>query len=175
MDQVLLAKWKTELEKEKADIEVQLRPLLIRRDEVTGKLDAVNRLLGSNGRGENPAAAAPVHPIPPSGAPAPTRKPRFTPVGAYWIPTLEAVEELGGRAASEQVISLVGKKLSQVLTPADKELLPSGVDVRWQNRVAWQRANMKQRGLLRDDSPRGIWEITEAGKQWLQKQKQLAG
>jgi hypothetical protein len=46
-------------------------------------------------------------------------------------------------------------------------MLPSGVEVRWKNRVAWQRENMKRLGLLRGDSPQGIWEVTETGRQWL--------
>jgi hypothetical protein len=66
----------------------------------------------------------------------------FTPVYEYWPVILESLIELGGRAQRDKVITLVGEKLESRLTPADKQLLKSGMDVRWKNRVAWQRLNM---------------------------------
>ncbi len=86
---------------------------------------------------------------------------------AYWPAILESLVELGGRAQREKVVERVGEKLASILTPADRELLKSGLDVRWKNRVAWQRLNMVKQGLLRGASPRGVWEITEAGRKWL--------
>ncbi len=80
---------------------------------------------------------------------------------------LQALVEFGGTARRDAVVELVGKKMQGVLTPDDHELLPSGIEVRWKNRVAWQRENMKRRGLIRGNSPQGVWEITEAGRQEL--------
>lgn len=92
---------------------------------------------------------------------------KLTPVHLYWPAILASLIELGGRAPKEEVLQGVERKLTGVLTPADREVLPSGVDVRWKNRAAWQRFNMIKLGLLRSGSPRGVWEITDAGRQWL--------
>jgi hypothetical protein len=112
-------------------------------------------------------------PSQPVGAPSPQQprgpRPRFTPVITYWKPTLEALADLGGSAERDAVVQLVGKKLSGIFTEADKQILPSGGQIRWENRVAFQRENMKRQGLIRGDSPRGIWEITEEGRRWLKE------
>ncbi len=51
------------------------------------------------------------------------------------------------------------------LKSVDYEALPSNPNVpRWCNLVMWERQNMKAEGLLRDDSPRGIWAISETGR-----------
>jgi restriction system protein len=53
------------------------------------------------------------------------------------------------------------------LTPEDRaEVLPSGKQFTYRNRIAWARTYLKKAGLL--DSPgRGLVQITEAGKQAL--------
>jgi hypothetical protein len=39
---------------------------------------------------------------------------------------------------------------------------------RWRNAAQWARNSMVNDGLLRNDSPRGEWEITATGRQWLE-------
>jgi len=168
----LRAKW----EKELASVEHQLTALSSRKSELTrmlaslsGILPPANAAAGARlppGPGPTPGAAPAASVIPEQHRAEGGRK-KFAPVSAYWLPTLETLAELGGKARRDEVVELVGKKMEGVLTPSDKELLPSGIEVRWKNRVAWQRENMKRQGLLRSDSPQGTWEITEAGRQWL--------
>ena len=43
---------------------------------------------------------------------------------------------------------------------------------RWRNSAQWTRNTMRQEGLLQDDSPRGTWEITHAGRARLAKGRQ---
>jgi restriction endonuclease Mrr len=62
-----------------------------------------------------------------------------------------------------EVLDLVLEKVKGRLTDADREKLPSGTDVRWRNTAAWERFKMVEDGLLKSDSPRGTWELTEAG------------
>lgn len=173
----LRAKW----EKELASVEEQLTTLNNRKAELTRILASLDGILPRKDPGavrtavslpQRPAhSTGPVSSVPTESiltqAVTNERK-RFTPVEAYWLPLLQALVELGGRARRDEVVELVGRKMEGTLTPDDHELLPSGIEVRWKNRVAWQRENMKRRGLLRDDSPQGVWEITEAGRQWLQ-------
>jgi hypothetical protein len=166
----LKARW----EKELVSLEEQLVILTNQKSDLTRMLASLNGILPPHEH--DPAASASVSP---AARPTPLVMPgpiatqgaatgkRFTPVEAYWLPTLQALTELGGKARRDEVVELVGKKMEDVLTPSDHEVLPSGVEVRWKNRVAWQRENMKRRGLLRNDSPQGTWEITETGRQWL--------
>ncbi len=91
----------------------------------------------------------------------------FTPVQAYWQPILKTIVEMGGRGRREKIIEAVGKKMSGILTAADYDTLSDGNVIRWRNRVAWQASNMRARGFIKNDSPRGIWEITDDGRKWL--------
>ena len=91
----------------------------------------------------------------------------LTPADAYWQPILAVLAELGGRGRRRKVVELVGDKMKNVLTPADRRQLPSH-GIRWERAVAWQASHMRRvAGLLRDDSPRGMWEISAAGREWL--------
>lgn len=98
------------------------------------------------------------------------RKPlNRTPETAFYIPILEALEELGGRGHVQQVIDFIYERMRDRLTEDDLAPLPSGTDVRWRNNVMWARNDLVRLGLLRADSPRGIWEITDAGRAYLQR------
>ena len=91
----------------------------------------------------------------------------FAPVHAYWKPILQVLVEMGGRGKRLRVMDAVGPKMKGILTPADFGRLPKSGWVRWRNRVAWQASNMRAQGLIKNDSPRGLWEISDAGRQWL--------
>lgn len=81
----------------------------------------------------------------------------------YERPILEVLVEAGGSAASREVTKAVGERVSDRLTPLDRQTLASG-EIRWANRVHFTRLRMVEQGLLRKDSPRGTWEITEKGR-----------
>jgi hypothetical protein len=84
----------------------------------------------------------------------------------YEIPILEELVARGGRGHATEITDAVGRRLGDRLTDLDKELLDSG-EVRWRNRVQFTRLTLKQRGLIASNSPRGIWEITDAGVSFL--------
>ena len=55
------------------------------------------------------------------------------------------------------------------LTKYDLEPLPSeNKTVRWRNTAQWCRNSLVREGLLKADSPFGIWEISESGRKALQ-------
>ena len=95
-----------------------------------------------------------------------------TPQHAYRIPILEALEQLGGRASMRDVLNLVYEKMKDRLTEDDLKPLSSGGDIRWANTAQWERYNMVREGLLKSDSPRGVWEITEVGRAYLEQARQ---
>jgi len=80
----------------------------------------------------------------------------------YELPILQELLARGGSGQATEVTDGVGKRLKGKLKPLDYENLDSG-DVRWRNRTQFTRHTLKTRGLLEKDSPRGIWELTEAG------------
>jgi Mrr N-terminal domain len=94
------------------------------------------------------------------------RRGSLLPEREYELPILRALDEAGGTAPSRVVTETVGKALADRLTDIDKEQLRSG-DIRWQNRVQFTRLRLVEEGLLKKDSPRGTWEISDKGRQRL--------
>ena len=87
----------------------------------------------------------------------------------YVRPLLEVLDEKGGRAPAREIIDEVGRRLKDRLTPLDREPVASG-GLRWQNRVQFARLRLIDRGLLKKASPRGLWEITEKGTEYVRAQ-----
>jgi restriction system protein len=88
-----------------------------------------------------------------------------TPEQAYYRPILQVLVELGGRAQMGSILDRVGEVMEGVLREVDYQPLASDPDLpRWRNAAQFARYSMVQDGLLRNDSPRGIWEITDEGR-----------
>ena len=91
-----------------------------------------------------------------------------TPEEAYYKPILEVLRDMGGSGKVSVVLDRVGKKMKHVLKEWDFEPLSSSPDnPRWRNAAQWARNSMVNEGLLKNDSPWGIWEISEKGRQLL--------
>ncbi len=91
---------------------------------------------------------------------------------AYYRPILETLEELGGSAAMQQVLERVEQVMRSTLKKVDYDPLASDPNLpRWKNTGQWARNSMVKEGLLKDDSPRGIWEISENGRRWLSEEQ----
>ena len=93
------------------------------------------------------------------------------PMSAFRPYILKALVELGGRAREAEVLACVEEMVKPNLSPIDLEWLPVGNDYRWRKKARWERFNMKREGLLRSDSSRGIWELSERG--WEEAKKLL--
>lgn len=95
-------------------------------------------------------------------------KGRKTPETAYYRPILQALVDLGGSASLHDVLDRVEAMAGSQLKTVDFEPMASDPDqVRWRNTAQWARYSLVQQGLMRDDSPRGIWAISEQGRWWL--------
>jgi len=93
-----------------------------------------------------------------------------TPEEAFRRPILESLMELGGQAPMSKVLDLVEQKMKSILNEYDKQPLPSDPrSPRWRNTAQWCRNTLVREGLLKGDSPHGVWEITEAGRRELKK------
>jgi len=88
------------------------------------------------------------------------------PERSYWNPILEVIAEGGGAVPANDVIAQVGERLKHDLTPLDFEQLDTG-EIRWRNRARFARLRMREAGLISDASRRGVWEITDVGREFL--------
>jgi len=93
-----------------------------------------------------------------------------TPEDAFRLPILRALVNLGGSAKLRDVLEQVEAGMKGQLSEADYQPLPSTPQTtRWYNTAQWSRNTMVNEGLLRSDSPRGTWEITATGRDYLKK------
>ncbi len=123
--------------------------------------DVLRRLFRLNGKPSAPGVVAPLKALPqaPVGAQA-------VPDREYRRPILEILVAMGGRGATHDVLQAVEQKMKHRLVPKDYELLRYG-QIRWRTNAMYERKHMVMEGLLKSDSPRGIWEITDKGRRWL--------
>jgi hypothetical protein len=88
-----------------------------------------------------------------------------TPESAFVLPILRALQDLGGSAPMQQVLEKVGVAMKDQLRDVDHLSLKSDPGhPRWNNTAQWARNTMVVEGLLKNNSPRGVWEITVAGR-----------
>ncbi len=88
----------------------------------------------------------------------------------YYRPILKVLEQMGGKGKVGDVLERVKKAMDGVLKPVDLEPLASDPEnPRWRNAAQWARNSMVQEGLLKGNSPRGIWEITDKGRKTLKE------
>jgi restriction system protein len=93
-----------------------------------------------------------------------------TPEEEYRIPILQALAERNGSARVREVLGQVYEKIKHRLNDVDREQLPSNSKTtRWENTAQWARHRMVQEGLLKSNSPHGVWEITEKGRRILDR------
>ncbi len=74
---------------------------------------------------------------------------------------IQALKKLGGQAKVSDVIEEMGRQLEGKLLPGDLEWRKSTSEYAWQNNAKWERYKMTQDGTLRNDSPRGYWQLGE--------------
>lgn len=97
-----------------------------------------------------------------------TRAPSGTllPENRYEQPLLRALVEADGQAPYREVVEAVGRELKDDLMPADFENLSSGA-IRWHSRLQFVRLRLIERGEMDREAPRGIWRVSDAGRQAL--------
>jgi Mrr N-terminal domain len=91
----------------------------------------------------------------------------------YDRPILGAlVDAPHGRLPKTEVVAAVGQTLRDRFLPADHEMM--GNEPRWAKRAQFRRLKLVQQGLMSADSPRGMWEVTEAGRAFYEQGTQRA-
>ena len=92
------------------------------------------------------------------------RKGLRTPESEFIEPILRVLIEIGGQGRTATVVARVGQVMQPVLCDLDHEPLPGDGKPRWEKAANWARRLMVLDGLLKSDSPHGIWEISEEGR-----------
>lgn len=92
-----------------------------------------------------------------------------TPQQAYRLPILNTLVKMGGSGQARDVLEAVYDQMKSVLNEYDHGLLQNGSTPRWRNTAEFERNTMRKEGLIKSDSPLGIWEISEKGLKWLQE------
>ena len=80
----------------------------------------------------------------------------------FFGPLLDALRKLGGSGSPEEVVEQIASDLA-LSDEVQNDLLPSG-EPRFRNQVHWARFYLVRDGLL-DSSKRGVWSLTERGRQ----------
>lgn len=122
-----------------------------------------------------------------NGATSPGRRPRFgqptkrsrplaprapkgslTPEEKFEQPILSVLAEAGGSLPIREAVAAVGERMESVLNEHDRFTDSKGV-ARWEKRVPFVRLRLVKRGLLDKDAPRGIWQLTDKGREALEQ------
>jgi len=86
-------------------------------------------------------------------------------------PLLSAIEEAGGEARPRDLYPAVTARFPDLTDQDLTERLPSGSN-RWTNRIQWARQSLVQKGEIVSDT-RGVWRITEKGRQRLEREGRI--
>jgi len=96
-----------------------------------------------------------------------------TPDKSFVVPLLQVLNSMGGSGKVADVLDRLGKVMKPVLRDVDYDPLASDPNnLRWRNTAQWARNSMVKDGLLKADSPRGVWEMTDVGRLRLKEQPQ---
>ena len=73
-------------------------------------------------------------------------------------------EDFKGKGDKRSVTQTVIERMSKrgMVSAADLEFVSTG-ETKAENTISWGRNALKDRGLISDSSPRGIWELTDEG------------
>lgn len=89
------------------------------------------------------------------------RNPEGTTFLRLFGPLLDALRKLGGSGTPDEVVEQIAADLN-LSDEVQNEPLPSG-GPRFRNQLAWARFYLVREGLL-DSSKRGVWSLTERGR-----------
>lgn len=92
----------------------------------------------------------------------------LVPQADYELPILKVLDQKGGQAPSREIIDALEPLLADKLKDIDRSKTSSG-EIRWRNRAQFVRLSLIEQGQLAKDSPRGVWEITDKGRERAQK------
>jgi hypothetical protein len=97
---------------------------------------------------------------------------KITPELIYQILILKILVSQGGSAETNRIMEIIWRDYRDKLSEKDRMDYEISKEPRWKNHVRFTRQHLIDIGYLVNNSPRGIWEITEEGRQWVELLKQ---
>ena len=88
---------------------------------------------------------------------------------AFLDPILSILREEGGTAGPAIIMPQLESKMKEFLKASDFERLPASNKPRWVVAVRNARSELIEKGLLKENSPRGLWELSEKGWEAIEK------
>ena len=86
------------------------------------------------------------------------------------MPVLSILADRGGRATRGEVLDELEIRMKRNFLPADLEPLPSkGKVLRWRSTANFARLHLVREGLMLDSREKGVWEISPAGREAVQR------
>jgi hypothetical protein len=73
---------------------------------------------------------------------------------------IEALQNLGGSASKEAVEDEIEHRLHNEFSAADLDTVGEGIP-RWKKNVQWIRFDLVKRGIMKKDSPYGVWALNK--------------
>lgn len=84
-----------------------------------------------------------------------------TPVDEYRRVIVEILQALGGRAYAHDVLQAISERMSDALTPRDLEEDERNGQEMWRISAKKARGELVREGVLRSDSPKKTWELSD--------------
>jgi hypothetical protein len=89
----------------------------------------------------------------------------------FYVPILSALVQLGGSAPARDVLDAVEQEMRDRFTEEDLRAIPSAPNnPRWDKTANWARQELAEEGYIIRPGRYGIWEISDAGRAWLNEQ-----
>jgi hypothetical protein len=122
---------------------------------------ALDALEAARGKGRRIARRSIAAPLPKRKSDRPKRGKRVS-LKKFRAPLLDTLYRLGGKAYSREIRKAIERLVMPMLAKADYELV-SNAQPRWWNAICSVRNELIREGLFRNDSERGIWELSKRG------------
>ena len=91
-----------------------------------------------------------------------------TPASSFEFPILKALlVGSGGKATVNVVLKRVELEMKNILKEEDRKTLGDAGEIRWHNSAKMARRELVKRGYLNKDSEHGFWQITDAGREYV--------
>ena len=136
-----------------ARLQGHARPLEDTADDVVRlALDALDRFSGAKAASPKPKKQR--------------RRGNKLPQREFRIPLMKVLLDLGGKADVKDIRENLLPRVKERLSTDDFELVSTGEE-RWWNATCWERSELKKEGLFRNDSRRGVWELSGKGREYV--------
>jgi hypothetical protein len=73
---------------------------------------------------------------------------------------IQALMKLGGSGRKKEIVNAIEIMYKGKFLPGDLIWRTGAREYAWKNNIAWERLNMIKAGILKTDSPTGVWELT---------------